>query len=148
MFNLPRFGDPYVGWLIDQGLRTLHTCTTCKFTGAVEYPEWTCQKCESKISAPPRNSKAEIEFTQYLEDRDIWLNDAQAARPSRTGSGEWANGFEMFALPREGDPENRTAYSLRDFETKLKKTNLNEDGVTTWDKQPPRFLKPHEESQG
>ena len=59
---------------------------------------------------------------------------------------EFNNGWEIFMLPKQGDPENRTAYSVADMENKMRRTNLNQDGMTTWDNKPPRYLSPDERS--
>ena len=64
---------------------------------------------------------------------------------SRLGN-EFNNGWEIFMLPKQGDPENRKAYSVADMENKMRRTNLNQDGMTTWDKKPPRYLSPDERS--
>ena len=136
-------------WLVEKGLRFFSQCE-CGYSGNREYPEWECGGCGASLPSEsrPANLEAQAEYDAYLVFRDAESEDFHAAgtRVSRTGGGEWANGHDMFQLPRQGDPERRTAYSLRDFEQKLRKTNLNEDGVTTWDKQPPRFLNPDEKS--
>lgn len=102
----------------------VNDCDVCEGCGAEQGLDWS--------------SADDAGFTAYISA----LNKGEL----RVGS-EFNSGWEMFMLPKQGvDPERRTAYSVADFEQKLRKTNMNQDGVTTWDKKPPRYLSPDERS--
>jgi hypothetical protein len=138
-----------IQWLLEKGLRFSADCS-CGSWAIREFPAWDCSNCGHILPQElrPSNHEAEADYIEWRAHYEESLQPWSEARPAggSSGSGEWSNGHEMFQLPKSGDPENRTAYSLRDYEQKLRKTNLNEDGVTTWDKQPPRFLNPDEKS--
>lgn len=137
-----------VTWMIEKGLRHSAECPSCKSWAIFEYPTWDCYSCGSALEYTPSNPEAEADYLTWDADYQASLKPWSTPRKpgGSSGEGEWANGYDMFMLPHDGDPERRTAYSLRDFEQKARRTNLNEDGVTTWDKQPPRFLTPDEKS--
>lgn len=100
----------------------------------------SCMACAWEYSRE-WGSADEEGFAAYLESN--WGRDSRG--------NEFNGGFDMFMLPKHGehkhDHESRRAYSVHDFEQKLRKTNVNQDGVTTWDGQPPRYLGPEEKSQ-
>lgn len=129
-------------WKQQHGLRVWATCEHCSAQGTVEFPDWSCYRCD-KANPQSVDEEAAAAYTRWEEEVEEQYESRFQGVP-RMGGGEWANGWEITTIPHDGDPENYTAYSLHDYQQKLKRTNVREDG-TTFDGKAPRWLAPGEE---